>query len=317
MDTVLVTGGCGLIGKHICSGLLKKGYEVIAVDRQECDYNTGKHHYNFVQAEPTDKNTYAEIFEKNKINVLIHAACTVDNDMGAIVTEKEVNDSKNCDKFIFRYAMTENVGKIILLSTDQVYDFPKTREPIREDHEIKANTNYAILKSASEKALVSEMTHHKNILCCITRVAPVYTLSFTDNLVAKITDPKDGTKFVSGKGQYGFQLCCVHNLVDFILCYVKNAEDMTYAGVYNVSDKLLTTAADIITFMREHHRLGPVVQKSSGGAISKLKGLFGGNKDEKINYRYLDLSKLENNNMLDNTKAAKLCTFRWDIHNTK
>ncbi len=317
MDTVLVTGGCGLIGKHICSGLLKKGYEVIAVDRQECDYNTGKHHYNFVQAEPTDKNAYAEIFEKNKIKVLIHAACTVDNDMGAIITEKEVNDSKNCDKFIFRYAMTENVEKIILLSTDQVYDFPKTREPIREDHEIKANTNYAILKSASEKALVSEMAHHKNVLCCITRVAPVYTLSFTDNLVAKITDPKDGTKFVSGKGQYGFQFCCVHNLVDFILCYVKNADDMTYAGVYNVSDKLLTTAADIITFMRENHRLGAVVQKSPNGTISKIKGLFGGNKDEKINYRYLDLSKLENNNMLDNTKAAKLCSFRWDIHNTK
>ena len=35
METVLVTGGCGLIGQHICSGLLKKGFEVIAVDREE------------------------------------------------------------------------------------------------------------------------------------------------------------------------------------------------------------------------------------------------------------------------------------------
>ena len=145
----------------------------------------------------------------------------------------------------------------------------------------------------------------------------MYTLSFTENLVAKITDPKDGSLFVSGKGQYGFQLCCVHNLVDFILCFAKNADDMSYAGIYNVSDKLLTTAADIISFMRAHYSLGAVVQKSPNAAMSKLKDIFGGNKEEKTNYRYLDMSKLENNNMLDNTKATKLTNIRWDLNNTK
>lgn len=316
MQKVLVTGGCGLIGQHICSGLLKKGCEVIAVDREECGYNEGKLHYSFIQCEPTDKNKFAEIFEKNKINVLIHAACTVDNDFGPIITDKEMNETKTCDKFIYRYAMTEDVGKVILLSTDQVYEFPKTREPIREDNELKPTTNYAVMKHNSEKALVEEMKSHPNTMCCIIRYSPVYTLNFTDNLVAKITDPKDGTKFVYGKGNYGFQFCCVHNLVDFILCYVKNADDMSYAGVYNVSDKLLVTAAEIITFMKEHHHLGAIIQKSPGGALSKIKGIFG-NKDAKTNYRYLDLSKLENNNMLDHTKAAKLTNPRWDIHNTK
>ena len=317
MKTVLVTGGCGLIGQHICSGLLKKGFEVIAVDNEPQDYNEGKLHYSFIECSPTDKNKFAEIFEQHKIHILIHAACTADNDFGAVITDKEINESKACDKFIYRYAMTEDVEKIVLLSTDQVYDFPKTREPIREDDNLKPSSNYAILKHASEKELVSEMKHYRNCMVCIARFSPVYTHDFTENLIAKITDPKDGSKFVYGKGQYGFQLCCVHNLVDFILSFVRNADDMSYAGVYNVSDKLLTTAADIITFMRENHRLGPVVQKTPGGAISKIKGLFGGNKEEKTNYRYLDMSKLENNNMLDGTKASKLVDFRWDIHNTK
>lgn len=316
MQKVLVTGGCGLIGQHICSGLLKKGFEVIAVDNEECGYNEGKLHYSFIQCSPTDKNKFAEIFEKNKINVLIHAACTVDNDLGPVVTEKQMSDAKACDKFIYRYAMTEEVSKIILLSTDQVYEFPKTREPIREDNELKPSTNYAHMKLSSEKALVEEMKHHPSTMVCIVRFAPVYTKNFTDNLVAKITDPKDGTTFVYGRGNYGFQFCCVHNLVDFLLCFVNNADDMSYAGVYNVSDKLLITASEIINFMKENHHLGAVIQKSPGGAISKLKGLFG-NKEEKSNYRYLDLSKLENNNMLDNTKAAKLTNPRWDIHNTK
>ena len=35
METALVTGGSGLIGKHIVSGLLKKGYAVISVDKED------------------------------------------------------------------------------------------------------------------------------------------------------------------------------------------------------------------------------------------------------------------------------------------
>ncbi|MCR4889734.1 MAG: NAD(P)-dependent oxidoreductase [Ruminococcus sp.] len=317
MQRVLVTGGSGLIGRYICSGLLKKGFAVVAVDKNEDLYNDGKLNFTFEPCDINDKNAVTALFDKYKFDIMIHAAFTVDNDLGPVVTEKEIDASKQCDKYLYRYAMAEGVGKIILISTDQVYDFPKTREPIREDSDIKIKTNYATMKYAQEKALVSEMLHFKEVICCITRVAPVYTLNYTDNLLAKITDPKDNTKFVSGKGQYGFQLCCVHNLVDFILCFAKNAEDLKYAGIYNVSDKLLITAADIITFMREHHHLGTVVQRSPGGAMNKIKGFFGGNKDEKTHYRYLDLNKLENNNMLDTTKAAKLVTFRWDIHNTK
>ena len=210
MKTVLVTGGCGLIGQHLCSGLLKKQFAVIAVDRESSVYNEGKYNYEFIQANPDDRNAYAEIFDKYKIDIVVHAACTVDNDLGPIIGEEQIKESANCDKFIYRYAMTnDNVKMFILLSTDQVYEFPKTREPIREDADIKTNTNYSVLKYNAEKALISEMQHHKEVMCCITRVSPVYTLNYTENLLAKITDPKDGTKFVSGKGQYGFQLCCV------------------------------------------------------------------------------------------------------------
>ncbi|MBQ6034127.1 MAG: NAD(P)-dependent oxidoreductase, partial [Ruminococcus sp.] len=113
MNLAVVTGGCGLIGQHICSGLLKKGFAVIAVDREPGIYNEGKLNYSFVQADPTDKDAYAEIFENNEVAVLIHAACTVDNDIGPIVTEKEVNEAKQCDKFMYRYAMGENVKKIV------------------------------------------------------------------------------------------------------------------------------------------------------------------------------------------------------------
>ena len=326
METALVTGGSGLIGKHIVSGLLKKGFAVISVDKEEDGYNDGKPNYQFVKSEVTDRNKLAEIFENNEIDLLVHAACTVDNDLGPTVTDKEMKESSQVDSFLYRYAMSEKVKKIVLLSTDQVYDFPKSREPIREDDDLKITTNYAAMKYAAEKALITEMQYHElkkdpeddSSVCCIARYSPVYTLDYTDNLVAKLKDPKDGELFVTGRGQYGFQMCCLHNLVDFILCFAAYADNMSYAGIYNVSDKLLTTAADIIGFMREHHHLGTVTQRNSAAVVSKIKGLFSGiSKEEKTNYRFLDVTKIENNNMLDNTRASKLLNFRWDIHNTK
>lgn len=317
MATVLVTGGCGLIGQHICSGLLKKGNVVISADREEGHYNTGKARYTFVQADPTDRDKYEEIFEKNKIDILVHAACTVDNDISNIVEEKQMSDCRSCDKFIYELAFSSGVSKIIMLSTSQVYEQPDTREPIREDHPLKPVTNYAVMKFASEKTFVEALGSRQDVICAILRFAPVYTHDYVDNLVAKITDPKSGGYFVYGKGQYGFQFCCIHNLVDFILCFVKNADSQKYSGVYNVGDKLLITALDIINFMRLHHRLGTVVQKNSGGTISKFIQKIGGSKEEKTNYRYLNLARLMSNTMLDNTKAAKLLSFRWDLHKTK
>ncbi|MCM1228919.1 MAG: NAD(P)-dependent oxidoreductase [Ruminococcus flavefaciens] len=318
-QTVLVTGGCSLIGQYICSGLIKKGYEVISADKEEGFYNMGKLHYTYIPWTPDDKEGFEKIFEKYEVNILIHTACTVDNDLAPIVTEKEVELSRKCDEYIYKTAMSsEKVRQVIIFSTEKVYAFPKSREPIREDADIKTTSNYAIMKYESEKALVSEMRNHKNVICCIARTAPVYSREFTDNLMAKITDPKDNTKFVLGTGQYGFQFCCIHNLVDFILCFVKNADDMSYAGNYNVADKTLTTAADIIAFMRKYHSLGTVIQKSAGNSpISKIKKIFKPDKDYKTNYRYLDMTKLENNNMLDTTKASKIVTFRWDINNTQ
>lgn len=319
MQTVLVTGGCGFIGERICSGLIKKGFEVIAADKQDSFKNMGKLHYTYIQWTPTDKEGLEKIFAEYEINCLIHAACTVDNDFSAIITDEEVRISQECDSYIYKLAMSyESVKQIVIISTEKVYAFPKTREPIREDSDIKTTSNYAILKYESEKALVSEMRNHKNVICCIARVAPVYSKEYIENLVVKITDPKDNTKFVLGTGQYGFQLCCVHNLVDFILCFVKTADDISYAGNYNVADKILVTAADIVSFMRKYYSLGTVIQKSiSNNPISKIKKIFKPDKEYKTNYRYLDLSKLENNNMLDTTKASKIVTFRWDINNTR
>lgn len=259
MATVLVTGACGLIGEKVCSGLLKKHHEVIAVDHASSAYNEGKEHYRFYAAAPHDKSAYMGIFEKERIDAVVHLACSVDNDLGPIITEKQMEESRVCDKFLFKLAISKEVEKIMVLSTTQVYAVPEGREPVREGDDEKPVTNYAKMKSETERAFAADLRHVKNVIGCIMRVPPVYTLEMHDNLLAKITDPKDHTNFVYRTGEYGFHFCCVHNLSDFILCYLRQADSPSCTGVYNVADKNLIMASEIVNFISKNGRLGPVL----------------------------------------------------------
>ncbi len=317
MATVMVTGGCGKIGERVCSGLLKKGNTVIAVDTKPSDYNEGKENYRFYQAAPSEKGKYLEVFDAENIDSVVHLACSCDNDFGHIIGDEELKISKACDKFLYKTAINQNVEKFLLMSTTQVYDMPESREPIREADDTKPFSNYGKMKLESEKAFISDVKKVKGMISAIMRVAPVYSMDFYDNLLSKITDPKDRTNFIYRSGDYGFHFCCIHNVADFVICFLRQADGDNYGGFYNVADRQLTQAAEIISFMKEHHRLGPILQRSEGSSVVGSFFKLRGGKEDRANYRYLDLSTILNNNMFDINKAARICPFRWNINNTK
>lgn len=304
MATVLVTGACGKIGEKVCSGLLKKHNIVIGVDKAPSDYNEGKEGYSFFEAAPNDKAKYVEIFDQQPIDHLVHLACSADNDMGPIFTDAEASISHECDRFLYKLAISKDVHKIMVLSTTQVYQVPDGREPIREGDDEKPVTNYAKMKFDMERAFASDVKRMKGMIAAVMRVPQVYSVEVIENLASKITDPKDHTNFVYRTGEYGFHFCCVHNLADFILCFLRQADTDAYTGVYNVADRNLVMASEIISFIREHGRLGPVLQRNSGkDSIAGLLKIFN-NKEEKTNYRYLDFSTITKNTMVDNSKAS-------------
>ncbi|MDE6005017.1 MAG: NAD(P)-dependent oxidoreductase [Oscillospiraceae bacterium] len=318
MKKILVTGGCGLIGDHVCSGFLKKGYEVVAVDKNQSNYNLNKAHFTLYCASPIDKNAYMDIMERHEFDTVIHLACTADNDLDNIITELEMQENDECNAFIYKLALANKVKQFILISTTQVYQVPKTREPLHEDDFTKPVTNYAKLKSASEQKLSLDIGRRPDMTVAIIRLAPIYTQDFCANLEAKITDPKDNTKFIYRTGEYGFHMCCLHNLVDFLLNFVQSAfEDSNLTGIYNMADKYLVMASEIVNYMKQYHRLGIVLQRNLPKASLKAIQTVIASKEMKMNYRFLDFTKIMNNTTFDISKAAKFCSFRWDINHTK
>ena len=79
---ILVTGGTGYIGSHICVELLESGYDVVVID----DFSnskpdvldsiykiTGKH-VKFYEFNVLDEEKTEAVFKENKLDAVIHCA---------------------------------------------------------------------------------------------------------------------------------------------------------------------------------------------------------------------------------------------------
>ena len=311
MSSIFITGASGMIGQYLTSSLLHKKHTVYAVDSKSNDFVGTDSNYKFVQCDITDKNTIIPILENNHIDVVVHLANSVDNDIDPLITDQEIKKSKVTDKYIYSAAVKAGAGCFILLSTTDVYGIQKGREPIRETIAEKGITNYADLKMTSEK-LMAKAFKKTDCIPVIARVAPVYDAEHTDNLHAHVYDSKENVGYVFGDGDYGFTFCCVFNLIDFINGII-NVPQGRYEGVYNVCDSRLTTAKEIIEYEKERHRIGAVIQRSPG---SEKTMLFNKGK-MKNDYRYFDPTLTYNNWIFDNTRAKRIAPMRWNLTNSK
>ena len=79
---ILVTGGAGYIGSHTCVELLNAGYDVVVVDNlynasekalERVEKITGKK-VVFYNADIRDKEAMNDIFDKEKVDAVIHFA---------------------------------------------------------------------------------------------------------------------------------------------------------------------------------------------------------------------------------------------------
>ena len=282
MASILVTGASGMIGLYLTSSLLHKKHRVFGIDTRKNEFIGTDPNYTFIQCDITDKDAITNVIDSNKIDVVVHLANSVDNDIDPYVTDAEMKKSKIC----------------ILLSTTAIYGVQKGREPIRETAPEKGNSNYADLKMTSEKIMQKEFKKSETIPV-IARVAPIYDAEYTQNLRDRVFDAKENVAYIFNDGEYGFSFCCVFNLIDFINGII-NVPSGRYEGIYNLADS-----------EKEHHRIGAVIQKSPGMGLSINKGKM------KTDYRYFDPSITFNNWNIDNTRAKRIAPFRWTLSNTK
>ncbi|QST00940.1 UDP-glucose 4-epimerase GalE [Pontibacillus sp. ALD_SL1] len=160
METILVTGGAGFIGSHVCVELIEAGFRVVVIDNfvnstpealERIESITGER-VHFMDVDMMDLDSLDEVFLTYTIDAVIHLAGL-----------KAVGESVTDPLQYYRYNLTpllhlceciekHHVHRLVFSSSATVYG-PPQHVPIPETHPVKTENPYGRTKHMSEQIL--------------------------------------------------------------------------------------------------------------------------------------------------------------------
>ena len=143
---VLVTGGAGYIGSHVCNLLLDNGYEVVVVDSLVTgNKNLIPKNAKLVVSDIAEKKKIENLIVKEKFDLVMHFA-------GLIRVDESVKEPKKYHEFNFEkgkiflnICFKNGLNKIIFSSTASVYG-NQNKEKVLESDPLNPLNPYATSK---------------------------------------------------------------------------------------------------------------------------------------------------------------------------
>lgn len=148
---ILVLGGAGYIGSHTVYELVDRGEDVVVIDNLLTGYKEAIHEKaRFYQGDIRDRKFLDEVFEKEKIEAVIHFAAS--SLVGESMTDPlKYYDNNLCGTKVLLEAMVAHgIDKIVFSSTAAAYGEPE-RVPILESDRTEPTNPYGETKLSMEK----------------------------------------------------------------------------------------------------------------------------------------------------------------------
>lgn len=163
---ILVAGGAGFIGSHLCDSLLKQGHDIVVADKLVFGPKDIKHlldddalkesgRFRFYQEELADQYAVDRIFAENKIDVVYHLAANSDIQKGGREPAIDFNDTFLTTRALLEGMRKSGVKNIFFASTSAVYGEMPDQELMETTGGIKPVSYYGGAKLASEALLSS------------------------------------------------------------------------------------------------------------------------------------------------------------------
>ncbi|MEM0034743.1 MAG: NAD(P)-dependent oxidoreductase [Desulfurococcus sp.] len=156
---ILVTGGGGFIGRFLVSDLVKKGYDVIVVDRGPSpfiEHQRIKYHVGDV----TNVIQMNNIMAKYKPEVVIHLAALL-ADTCEVEPLQATKVNIEATQNLIELSITHGIKRFVFMSSASVYH-PDTPEPVREEDAGKPVSYYGVTKYAGE--LIGSWYYRKGLI---------------------------------------------------------------------------------------------------------------------------------------------------------
>ncbi len=162
---ILIAGGAGFIGSHLCDALLDDHHNIIVVDKLIFGNQNIWHlvndsefvysgRFKFYRMELTDQNNIDKIFAENKIDAVYHMAANSDIQKGGEEPSIDFNDTLLTTRVILEGMRKAGVKNMFFASTSAVYGEMLNVELNETTGGIKPVSYYGGAKLASE-ALIS------------------------------------------------------------------------------------------------------------------------------------------------------------------
>ncbi len=254
---VIVTGGAGFVGSHLCEALVELGADVISMDdlsagkSSNVDLFKGRNNFRFAEMDVcADDASMKALFEG--VDTVFHNAASKKN-ICLDNPQRDLDVNAGGALNLLRHAMDAGVRKFVHASTGSVYGEPKIF-PTTEDHPLAPVSYYGVSKLAGER-YVDVFRHLYGLDTTILRYFHVYGPRQESNefggvvsiFLRRITEGKNPVVFGHGEQVRSFTY-----VKDLVAANIAAATDEAASGqAYNVASGIRVTINDLATGMLE------------------------------------------------------------------
>ncbi len=263
MSTILVTGGAGFIGSHLCERLLSDGVKVICLDNFDTFYDPNikikntetltkkfPHLFELVTGDIRNPEQLKGVFQKNKVDFVVHLAARagVRPSIADPLLYQDVNIRGTI--VLLEACKERGVKNFVFASSSSVYG-ENQRVPFTEkDLDIQPISPYGATKRAGE--LLCYSYHHlygMNTACLriFTAYGPRQRPEMAIHKFTRFID--QGEKIpIYGDGSSRRDYTYIDDLIDGILGVIRHHKGFE---IYNLGESQTTSLKELIRLIEE------------------------------------------------------------------
>lgn len=272
---ILVTGGAGFIGSHICKRLVLEGNQVVAIDNlsngsvdsiKELDNNPN---FTFYEFDVNNTIKLRRVFDKHPFDIVFHLAANADTAKGEENPHEDIENTLFTTLNVLEMMRIYEIKKFFFASSSTVYG--NADERLQEHRSImEPISHYGAAKLASE-AFVSSFSHLHDFQVWIARfcnaVGPNMTHGVIPDLIRKLKQHPEELE-VYGDGTQTKPYIYIDDLVDGVMWLLKHTNGDYNAYLVGVDSNV--TVAQIAQIVMEE--VGIIVPIHYGGEYKGWKG---------------------------------------------
>ena len=262
---VLVTGGAGFIGSHLCKRLVEEGHQVVAIDNLS---NGSKENLKELEENPQFtlyefdvNNTFKlrSVFGAHPFDIVFHLAANADVVKGEENPMEDVHNTLLTTINVLEMMRIFGVKKFFLASSSTVYGNVEDR--IQERCTVmRPISHYGAAKLASE-AFVSSFCNLHGFQVWIARfcnaVGPNMTHGVIPDLIRKLNKHPSRLE-VYGDGTQTKPYIYIDDLLDGVMCLIDKANDRYNAYLVGTDSNM--TVEQIAKLVMEERNISTPIE---------------------------------------------------------